>query len=147
MKSTSALMLPDESAKAIATLALTRYSFANGTATTATVAEIPFAVVPKACDVSSVYFVGGTTVTPASGSNTCTITITAYDGAGGTGTTVAVGTIANATSATQYQKLALTNGYTTLTAGTVLTFKTAVVGTATLPVGVAAVEAVIRSEN
>lgn len=147
MKTTSALMLPDEAAKAIGTLALTRYSFQNLTATTATVAETLFAVVPKACDVSSVYFVGGTTVTPSSGSNTCTITITAYDGAGGAGTTVAVGTIANATPATQYQKLALTNGYTTLTAGTVLTYKTAVVGTATFPAGTAAVEAVVRSEN
>lgn len=142
MKTTGALMLPDEAAKAIGTLAVDRFEFQNNSATVAAISEVVFAVVPKACDVSSAYFVGSTTVTPSSGSNTQTITITAYDGAGGAGTTVAVGTIANATPATQFQKLLFTNGSTSLAAGTVLTVKSAVAGTATIPTGTVAVEAV-----
>lgn len=143
MDSRSALMLPDVAGAAIRRLAVVPSVYQNGSAVTTSVTETVFAVISSARKVSSVHFVPNAAVTPAAGSNTQTITITKYDGAGGSGTIVAVGTIANATPAVQYQKLALTLAVTSLEAGSVLTFKTTAAGTATLPVGTLTVDAEI----
>lgn len=87
--------------------------------------------------ITSVKFIPTAASTPASGSNSQTLAVTKYDGAGGAGAAVCSAAIANATPTAAFVPFslgALTGA--TFAAGNVFSFKTTLAGTATLPSGV-----------
>jgi hypothetical protein len=140
MKSVQALMIPDEAAKAIRCCAVTSAEhIVDSTATTA-LGEVALITAYQDMTVAGAYILPNLTVTPASGSNTQIYQVTRYDAAGANGVTVALGTIANATPATQWVAKALTlSTVVTLPAGYSLTLKSTLAGTCTLPSGKAVV--------
>lgn len=86
--------------------------------------------------ITAVHYLPSATSTPASGSNNQVLTVNKRDGVGGAPAQVAQATLANGTPMTAWIPFDLgtiTNG--TLAAGNILTFNTALTGTATLPSG------------
>jgi hypothetical protein len=144
MKTVQALMVPDEAAKAIRNCAVTSAEHITDSTSTLAMAEVALIKAYQDITVVGAYVLPGTTVTPASGSNTQTYQITRYDAAGANGVTVALGTIANATPATQWVAKALTlSTVVTVPAGYSLTAKSTLVGTCTLPMGKVVVDATL----
>jgi hypothetical protein len=144
MKTVQALMVPDEAAKAIRNCAVASYDLDIDASTAVALGEVALIKAYQDMTVSGVYLLPGTTVTPASGSNTQTFQITRYDSTGASGVTVATGTIANATPATQWTAKAFTlSTVVTVPAGYVLTAKTTLAGTCTLPMGKVVVDATL----
>lgn len=133
MPNSGASMLPDVAAKGLQTFPVQHRIY---TASTVAISEIPFWKAPVNCQVLSAAYVASTASTPSSGSNYQTLLITKYDGAGGTGATIATATISNGTPTAANRALSLgtiTNGITA--AGSIFTFQTALTGTATVPTG------------
>jgi hypothetical protein len=86
--------------------------------------------------LASVHFTPDSTSTPAGGANSQLLEVSKRDGAGGAAVVLAAFTIANATPATQYVPAAFAIAQSALALTDVLTFKTTLTGTATLPAGV-----------
>lgn len=105
-------------------------------AATAAVTEVAVWIPSFAGAITSIKYAPSAASTPASGSNSQTLAATIYDGAGGAGAAVAAAAIANATPAAAYVPIDLgtiSNG--TFAAGNVVSFKTTLAGTATMPAG------------
>ena len=141
MESTSALMIPDEAAKNIVKVSRDAVTGQIATAATAAVPEFPFFVAPADCTVVDVYYMPMAVSTPASGSNSQALLVQKYDGAGGAAVSVAGASVANATPTAALQKFSLgTISNASMSKGNVLTFKSTLTGTATLPLGFICVE-------
>lgn len=126
-------MLPDVLAKGTVTMTARLPIY---TAFTTALAEIPFFKAAVPITITSANYVASTASTPSSGSNYQTLTITKYDGAGGTGATIASGTISNGTPTAANQALSLGSITNSISAaGSVFSFKTALTGAATVPTG------------
>jgi len=141
MLSTGALMLPDVAAAAIGRVAKDQAVYNIGTAATASIGEIAFFCAPVDCVISNAYYLPTAVSTPSAGSNTQTLALTKYDGAGGAGVSVASAAIANGTPTAAFQAFSLgTLSNTAMSKGNVLSFKSTLVGTATVPTGAVVVE-------
>jgi len=135
MDNSARLMDPAAVAKAVARLAINSKSFQVVTASTASIGEVVAYVVPTAMTLTSITYTSATGSAPATGSSQ-TLIVTKYDGAGGAGATMASGAIANATplvANVPFDLGTLTDA--ACAAGTVLTFKSTLSGTGTVPVG------------
>ncbi len=141
MKSTGALMIPDEAGAAINRAAVCQAEYNVGTAATAAITEIAFFCAPFDCVVSKVYYLPTAVSTPSAGSNSQALAVTKYDGAGGAGAAMATASIANATPTAAYVPFSLgTLTGAAMSKGNVLSFKSTLTGTATVPTGVLVVE-------
>lgn len=105
--------------------------------TSSAVAEFIMGMLSGSGNITAAYFCPMTTSTPATGSNSQALAITRYNASGSSQGAVAGASIANATPATALTRFtlgAITNG--AWSDGDVLTAKTTLTGTATLPAGV-----------
>lgn len=141
MKSNGALMIPDEAAAAINRISKDQAVYNVTSASTSAITEIAFFCAPVDCVISNAYYLPTAASTPSAGTNTQTLAVTKYDGAGGSGAAVASAAIANATPTAAFVPFSLgTLSNTAMSKGNVLSFKSTLAGTATVPTGALVVE-------
>ena len=141
MQSRDQLTIPDQAAAAIIRLSKVQAIGQIAADATGAVPEFPFYCAPYDGVIKNAYYVPMAASTPASGSNSQALLVQKYDGAGGSAASVAGKSVANATPTAALQPFSLgTLSNTAISKGNVLTFKSTLTGTATLPLGFICVE-------